>query len=606
MCGIAGYLGSAPLGRDRIENTVEALRTRGPDYQAHNAISLCGLNANLIHTRLSIIDLDPRSNQPFSKNGCHLVFNGELYNYLELKAELQKLGVEFRTSSDTEVLLESYLRYGPGCTKRFEGMWAFAIIDTRKQLLFLSRDRFGEKPLYYTNTAGGFYFASEVSALEELSGCRFSINYDQIKRYLVNGYKSLYKNNDFFFNDLKELPRATNFTIKGDLAPDMYSYWQPLTQTIDQSLDDCISKTRSLLLNSVKLRLRADVPLAFCLSGGLDSTTIVSIAAKEFGADVQTFSIIDQDERYNEYDNILATVKDLNCKNRQVHLTKEPTLDRLDELIRAHDSPLATISYYVHASLSQAIAQEGYKVVFSGTAADELFTGYYDHYLLHLEEVRSHTDYQTWLRDWQRHVKPMTRNPHLQNPEIYKQDPLFSSHIYLNSEQFSEFLTEPFKEPYQASNYSQSPLRNRMLNELFHEVIPVILHEDDLNSMHYSIENRSPFLDTQLFEHAFSIPSAYLIGEGYGKYVLRRAVAGIVNDQVRLDRRKKGFNAAFHSVFDLNAPEVKDRLFADSEFFQLVKRTAFEELIQRENLPNSYSKFLFNLVNIKLFLDWRG
>jgi asparagine synthase (glutamine-hydrolysing) len=504
MCGIAGYMGSTLLEGTRIEKTLQIMKNRGPDCQDYRIFN-DNLNfVALLHSRLSIIDLDRRSNQPFTLNDCTITYNGEIYNYVELRKYLEQEEIFCATESDTEVLLRYYIRYGEECIKYFEGMWAFAIYDNREKKLFLSRDRFAEKPLYYFQGPDGFYFASEIKMLQTLSEVKFDINYNHILRYLVNGYKSLYKTDETFYQRVHEVPFATNLVINKNCAPKIYRYWQPQCEIKNNlSLDDAITGVRNSLIESMRIRLRSDVPLAFCLSGGVDSASLASIASKEFGYKVVTFSIIDSDERYNEYDNIMATVRDLECEHILIETSQEDFFERLEGLIKYHDSPISTISYYVHSFLSEAIAKSNFRVAISGTAADELLTGYYDHFNLHLYEVRNHEDYHEYLDAWKTYIGPLVRNPYLQNPELYFDNPQMREHIYLNNDVFADFLRLEFKEKFTENNYSDSFLKNRMLNELFHESIPVILHEDDLNSMFYSIENRSPYLDSRLFAFAY-------------------------------------------------------------------------------------------------------
>lgn len=242
-------------------------------------------------------------------------------------------------------------------------------------------------------------------------------------------------------------------------------------------------------------------------------------------------------------------------------------------------------------------------MVFSGTSADELFTGYYDHYLLHLFEVRNHPDYATYESDWRTHVAPSVRNPMLKNPQLYSENPDARSHNYFDPSVFSNFLLGDFAEDFFEEKYCEGLLRNRMLNELFHEATPVILHEDDLNSMFFSIENRSPFLDSKLFEFAYSIPEEHLIKGGFNKFVLREAVKGILNDQVRLDRRKKGFNASISSVVDFSDKQTRETLLDNSPIFEIFDREKVAKLFDMEFIPNTYSKFLFGFINAKMFLE---
>ena len=612
MCGIAGFIGHRVIEEPMVRDTLSQMKNRGPDVQEFEYVSDSpknnDLNVLFLHSRLSIIDLDKRANQPFTIGDCTVIFNGEIYNYVELREELKEFGATFRTTSDTEVLLQAYLRYGGDCVKRFEGMWSFAIWDRRRKQLFLSRDRFAEKPLYYYQSVDGLYFASEIKALKALSGHQFRVNQKQLLRYLVLGYKSLYKQPETFFEELHELPYASSMQIDVGLNASISCYWQPKVQMAKMSLEDAIEGSRHHLFESVRIRLRSDVPLAFCLSGGVDSAALVSIAAKHFGCDVATFSIIESDERYNEYDNIMATIKDVDCRHTLLSIPQDEGMDRLKALIKYHDVPIATTTFYVHSLLSEKITAGGYRVAFSGTAADELYTGYYDHFLLHLNELRGSPGYDACLKDWQTNIVKFVRNPILRDPDLYEKQPGFRGHVFDNHTEFRSWLTpavaSDFDGAFSETTFCASLLRNRMLNELFHEATPVILHEDDLNSMYYSVENRSPFLDSRLCEFMCSVPPEHLIKDGYGKYLLRASVKGVLNDQVRLSRQKKGFNASINSLIDLKSTKVCDELLdPGNDIFEFIQRDKVLPLFDQENLPNHYSKFVFSLINASIFLN---
>ncbi len=603
MCGIAGYIGPRWLDDARIDATLESLRLRGPDARDFAHLLRGDTHVYLLHTRLAIIDLDERANQPMTRGPLTVAYNGEIYNYRELRDELERDGPGFETESDTEVLLRAYQRFGPGCVDRLEGMWAFALFDAQRSLLLLSRDRFGEKPLWLRRDAGGLYFASTPPALFALSGETPRVNHRQVCRYLVNGYKSLYKTDERFFEGIEELSAATSLAIQLDGRETRTRYWLPRAGRFNGSFEDAAAEVRTRLTQSLRLRLRADVPVAFCLSGGVDSGALASLAVKQLGVSAATFSIIDHDPRYDESDNIRRTVADLGCSNVAIEPPRVGTLDRLAGLIEQRAAPLLTLSYYVHALLSETIAQHGYRVALSGTGADELFTGYYDHFNLHLHELRGRPGHAAAVNAWHAHIAPLVRNPHLQRADLYDRDPGFREHIYLNRERFAALLKVPFNEGFFEQPYCPSLLRNRMLNELLHETVPPILHEDDANSMRVSVENRSPYLDSRLVELACALPAEYLIADGYAKRVLRAALAGVLEDAVRLDRRKVGFNVAFRSIIDSRDAAVRDRLLADGPIFELVDRAGIERLLDEDPLPNSLSKFLFYFVNARLFLD---
>lgn len=607
MCGIAGFYSKKQVSDSRIQKTLNLMKNRGPDNQDSRIFVIkSGSNSvGLLHSRLSIIDLDPRSNQPFSIGTQTIVFNGEIYNHLELRKDLEKQGIELVTKSDTEVLLHFFRIHGEKCVNFFEGMWAFAIYDTDSEALFLSRDRFAEKPLYYYKNHRGFYFGSEVKFLRSLVGKNFSINHRHLMRHLAHGYKSLNKTEETYFEDIRELKYAQNLSVNSMGTGTPERYWSPKCNiNQNMSLHDAVNGTREALFNSIKIRLRSDVPLAFCLSGGVDSAAIASIAAKEFGAKVTTFSIIDSDERYNEENNIMATVNDIGCEHHLLAVEQKNPLERLTNLIKYHDAPVATISYYVHSMIPEMLNNGGFKVSFSGTSADELFSGYYDHFILHLNEMKSTPHFSSSLRDWSENIGKFIQNPYFKNPDLYQNNPNFRDHIFDASEKLNTFFIEPFKENFIEENFTNNLFRNRMLNELFHEVTPTVLHEDDLNSMLYSVENRSPFLDEKLQEFAYSIPSRHLIKDGFGKYVLREALKGTLNDTVRLDRRKKGFNASINSMLNFQDPETRESLLdSKSEIFSIIDKTKIENLLAAPTQPNHFSKFIFNFLNAKIFLE---
>jgi asparagine synthase (glutamine-hydrolysing) len=605
MCGIAGHIGRKRLEDGAVGSALETMKQRGPDAQRTWRASTGDYHVELLHSRLSIIDLDPRSHQPFELEGCVIAFNGEIYNYVELRQKLTARGVAFRTSSDTEVLLRYYLEYGERCVEHFEGMWAFAIWDPRSESIFLSRDRFAEKPLYYVTIDGEFYFASETKTLRALTGEVLRVDEEHVIRHVINGHRVLHKSDRGFYSGVRELGFATNAIVEPNGSLRSYAYWAPRFAPNERmTFEDAVEGTRVLLRESLRLRLRSDVPLAFCLSGGVDSASLVSIATKEFGAHVHAFSVIDPDPQYDELENIRATVDDTGCTSHLVSLKPgAQNIDRLVELIRYHDAPVATISYLVHSMLSEAISKEGFKISLSGTAADEIFTGYYDHFLMHLHETRGTPEHAAALDAWTRHVKPLVRHPDLSNPNLFESNPGYRDYLLLDNDVFRSFLRKDFREDFSETTYSDSLLRNRMTNELFHEVVRVILHEDDLNSMQYSIENRSPFLDSKLYEFASTIPSRLLIGDGYGKHVLRTAMKGTLNDKVRLAREKKGFNASITSIFDFSDPAHRDFFLSESKIFEWFDRSKISSLLSRSTFSNSYKKFLFGFICAKVFLD---
>jgi asparagine synthase (glutamine-hydrolysing) len=468
----------------------------------------------------------------------------------------------------------------------------------------LCRDRFGEKPLYLHRAPDGLYFGSEPKAVFALLGRRLDPDRDHLRRFLVNGYKALHKGESTYYRGLERLPAAAALSI-GPAGQTLARYWWPVvTPDAAMTPDEAVAGARERLARAVEVRLRADVPLAFCLSGGVDSVALASVARRMLGTDVHGFTIVNADARYDEEEMVDAAVADLGIRSTKVALSTEGFLPRLRELVRSHDAPVSTITYYVQWLLMGEIHDAGYKVSVTGTAADELFSGYYDHHLAYLYEVRRDPDLAPAAREaWSRHVRPLVRNPFLGDPDLFVRDPAFRDHVFLSADVFAGRLVEPFDEAFQETAYSADLLRNRMMNELLHEAVPVILNEDDLNAMSFSIENRSPFLDRALFEHCARIPTRHLVRDGRAKAILRDAVNGVAPEAVVQNRRKVGFNAPIEALLDMRDPGVRFELMADSPVFEIVRREPIAELLDRENLPNSESKFLFNFLGIKMFLE---
>ena len=608
MCGIAGFIGTRLITDDKVDECFRLMARRGPDAHGYRRFTTpSGRQVLLLHTRLSIIDLDPRSNQPFQVGRRWITFNGELYNYVELGDRLRQDGVSLRTRSDTEVFLTAIDQYGWDILDAAEGMWAFAAYDEADGSLVLSRDRFGEKPLYYVRTPEGVYFGSEPKFIFALMGRRLPVDRAHLSRYLVNGYKAIYKSRADFFEGMEQVAPAANLRIGADGALTESSYWAPAFRPHDDmGYDEAVRGVRERLDRSVRLRLRGDVPLAFLMSGGIDSNALIGIAKRALDYDVHGFTIMNEDERYDERELVLQSVADLGIRHTPVPISSERFLERMRDLVRYHDAPVFTITYFVQWLLMEHVHRHGYKITISGTGADELLTGYYDHHLMHLAEIKGTPAYEPTLAAWRKHVQPAVRNPYLSNPDLFVDDPGFRDHIFLNSEGFAEYLTEPFAEAFTEHRYADSLLRNRMMNEMFHEAVRVILHEDDLNAMYYSIENRSPFLDRDLFEFCYTIPTRHLIRDGFNKVVLRDSVRGAAPDCILDQRKKVGFNAPVESFLDLGDAQVRRSLLADSPVFDILRRDKIAALLDRSGLPNSESKFLFYFVNAKIFMEELG
>lgn len=603
MCGIAGSFGPQALAPARIARAKALMARRGPDGDGDATVAVPGGIVSLIHTRLSIVDLDPRAAQPFTKHGLALCFNGEIYNYLELRAELEALGRSFDTTGDTEVLLEAWAEWGEGALDRLEGMWAFALVDTREGALFLSRDRFAEKPLYAWWRGGTLYFASEIKVLAAMAGEKPRIDRTQIQRYLVNGYKAIRKTRLGYFLDVAELPPASVARLDRPGPVEPRTYWRLAYRPRAMSAQEALEEARRLTHRAIALRLRADVPVSMRLSGGIDSNVVAGVAASVHGYPIHTFSIVEEDARYNETANIRAALDRIGCAHTLVPVPRTGNFESLRDLCAYFDAPVITITYLLQAVLSAEIRKAGFKVALGGTGADEIFSGYYDHYLFWLAELADRPGAAAREAAWRDTYGRFVTNPLLRDPGRFLRDPGFRGHIYLKAEAFSDFLKEPFAEPHVEHAFTPAPLRNRMLNELAEETVPVMLHDDDLAGMRHSVENRAPFLDRALAEFLFTVPSEHLIQKGLPKYLLREAGRGYVADTILDNPRKTGFNAPVTSLFDLKDKAVRDEILADGPLYDIVHRHKVAALLEQTVESNADSKFLFSLIAVKMFLE---
>ena len=616
MCGIGGYIGLKKINDLLINKSLDLLKNRGPDFKDVKKYTFNSSNFKhilFLHTRLGIIDLDPRSNQPFEDDNYSIIFNGEIYNYLEIKKNLILKGIKFRTSSDTEVLLKSYIVYGINFLKKLEGMWSFAIFDKKQNKIILSRDRFGEKPLFYSIQNDGIYFSSDIRVIRSLSEINFDLNKSRLIRGVVCGYRSLYKNSaETFYKKIFQLPQSSYVEINKDLEFKIKKYWNvDKKEKLIKRDDELIEEARDLLFNSIKIRLRSDVPLAFCLSGGVDSGSLVSIAAKKFNVNSNTFSIIDnKDIRYSEKKNIDKVVKDVSSNHTEINIedirSNSNNLKRIKDLILYKSGPIPTITWFLHSFLTESISKSSCRVSFSGTAADEIYSGYYDHHLQYLYDNRNNKKIELYKSNFEKFVNPLIRNKDLKKHNLYINNKNFRKHIFDNSLEFSGLIRE--KEKYDFSfeekKFNNTLFKNRSFNELFYETTPVFLAEDDTNSMYYSIENRSPYLDSNLFNFIYSIPTEKLIQNGYAKFLLRESVKNYLVEDVRNDRSKKGFNSSISSIFDFSDKVFLDEVLdSDSEIYKIFNYQKIKKIFNKDINLNHYSKFVFSFINAKIFLE---
>ena len=605
MCGIAGYLGRKKISKKLIYKTLNLMKNRGPDNQNYKLYRVFDLNLYMLHSRLNIIDINKRSNQPYFFKDYAIIFNGEIYNYLELKHDLKKKGVKFSTNSDTEVLLKSYLFYGLKFLKNLEGMWSFVILNKKKQQVLISRDRFGEKPLFYTFKKKELYFGSEIKFIKSLSNKKFKINDDHLIKYLFFGYRSIHKSYDTYFKKIKEFPKSSYLILNKTFKLNFKKYWHLKYKPRKILLKTAINKIIKLLKNSIKIRTRSDVPIAFSLSGGIDSNVLAGITKKKLNKNIKCFSIIDKDKRYNEKKNIEITKNFLKCSIKNIKPPKTNSLKKLERLIKYHDSPVSTINFLVHSYLTEKVSKKNFKVLISGVGADEIFSGYYDHTLQYLYEIRNLNTFEGEFKNWKEKIQVHIRNSTFKSGKLYFENVKFRDHLYNFYQKKLLFLKDKNKLNYNMfyeKNFTKSLMRKRMLNELFFESVPNILKEEDLNCMNNSIENRAPYLDRRLIEFLFTIPSIMLINKGFTKFLLRMAGRKFVHKKILNDTRKIGFNYSIHSIINLKSKKFKNEFLSEkNKIFKFLNFKKFKTSFSKNEIQND-EKFIFNFISASLFL----
>jgi asparagine synthase (glutamine-hydrolysing) len=549
MCGIAGFADenlSLEEGNRLLDKMLAATAHRGPDASGRYT----GLPVFLGHNRLSIIDLSTEANQPFHYRETTIVYNGEVYNYVELREALKAHGFVFRTQSDTEVILAAYQHWGAECVNHLVGMWSFVIYDHRKKMLFASRDRFGIKPFYYLHSGRQFYFGSEYKTLKQAPLFSNDINTRQVMRGLQLGWVCYH--DETYFSKLKALPAAHNLTFEietGTLS--VTPYWDIETGRYSSlGFEEKCEQFRTLFADSIRLHLRSDVPVAGCLSGGLDSSAIASMVQKIFpGKEYHAFTIYYEGE--GDVDERPFAREVIHQYPAVVPHYFTPSSNEIEEhfhhALYHADVPCTGSSFISQYFLMQLIAKHKIKVVLDGQGSDEYLAGYmHTHYRITADYLRSLKFGKAWS-----HTASVGRSLNL---SAAQQIIHFSKSILsvINDEQalygieFRHYF--PFMchercspSPFLLKYVKGSRVDNFLYHLLFHTSLPSLLHYEDRNSMAFSIESRVPFLDHRLVAFAFGLRTEEKMNGTVSKYILRKALSGILPPAIEERKDKKGF-----------------------------------------------------------------
>ena len=564
MCGINGIVfGAASRGRDARRDIAamnQALQHRGPDDegQYHDAGVALGFR------RLAINDLSAAGHQPMrNEDGTlWLVFNGEIYNHLELAPELRARGHVFASRCDAEVVLHAYEEWGEDCVQRFNGMWAFALWDTRRQRLFASRDRFGVKPFVYLRRDGEFSFSSEVAGLRAVHRLH-QAHLGKLHDYLAHGARA--NDGETMFAEVHELPPGHHLVL--DAAGLQVRPWWRLSdanvsaQPVDHAVNHATA-LRELLADAVRLRLRSDVPVALLQSGGLDSSAICALVDDEVAAGraggahrVTAFTAVHPGHAYDESARVAALMQ--SCPHIDSVLLQPPTQDlaaRLPAFVRAMQEPMFSTTAYAHWCLMQAVRERGTKVMLNGQGADEALAGY-GRYIAgaHLLDtlLSRPTQVPQAMRDIEARQGVGVAQQMAQTAKAMLGRRAAAAWRGWVSEGASRYLSRELRGaartrlPEARAGLAPRHLDAQLRSQLLHHGFNQILHYEDLSSMSQSIEMRSPFVDYRVMAFALALPMAERFSQGITKRVLRRAFASRLPATIVDEQRKIGFATPF-------------------------------------------------------------
>ena len=600
MAGIAGYLGPAPIDDGHIKAALTAMRKGGAGQQQADCFASGPDHLALLQAAQG--HAGDCAEPPLKQSSITLVFNGSLCNRDQLRSTLEERGVRFLSGTDAEVVLQSYLSCGDGCIAKFEGSWAFALFDERNGKLLLSRDRFGSRPLYCRETQKGFWFGTDVAYIEALSGQKVAANHNHLLRFLINGERSLFKGNETFFDGVQSLPAAHNLVLSNGKAPELKRNWVPEHKPRAMRYAEAVRSLREVLVGAIERHLqgrqgRAAIGLPHG-ADGIDSIALAALAKHHLGCDVTAYT------RRDEL-NALPPSDGCGWPQRQVVIPANGSLlDELSKQVAALGQPVCSVACFETRFAAEAASADGCDVLLSGIGAGELLTGNSDHFNLQLYQLRRQPFYRKQLEAWHKYVSPLVVGSPLANPELYFDNPEFREHLYPDSNAYCALATVDFGEPFEETEHTDSLLRNRMLNELCAETVPVSLQAEEFHATALGLDYHAPFLDKAVVEFTNTMPSEHLIRNGYNKAVLRDALLDLVPEEIRCNRTLAVPSEPISP--DPTDNRTRDYLLSNGPIFDLIDRNGFEHLLDADNQPRSFERFLFGFLSSRIFLDQRA
>ena len=603
MCGINGFNWRDP---GKIEEMNRAVFHRGPDDSG----TYVDKNVSLGHQRLSIIDLSEKAHQPMmDESGRYvIVYNGEIYNFHEIKKELVKRGFNFFSTSDTEVVLKSYIRWGNECVKFFNGMWAFAIYDKKERKIFLSRDRFGIKPLYYFNERGKFIFSSEIKGILVHDFVTRRVDERTLFNYLFLGISDW--DDRTFFAGVKRLTAGSNAiydVTSGELSVERY-------YRLEENIRSYSGKNPEedffeIFKDAVSKRLIADVKVGSCLSGGLDSTSIVcTMRYFDDKREIPAYSLVfpgyaKDESRFQE-----EVEKQCRVKRKTTTFGIPDILRDLDDLIATQEEPFPTLSIYGQYRVMKLAHEDGAKVLLDGQGSDELLGGYFWLYSYYLKELLLKGDFLKFIKELNSFKKIHNSLRSLRGfpVTLFPQKLLFS--VYTRNE--TPFLSGDFIDSH-IDFLPPLKWRKKSFKEisLYAETVsslPVLLRFEDRNSMRWAVESRVPFVDHRLAELILSLPPEEILFGGVTKKILRKSMKGIIPEEIRLRSDKVGFEAPDKELLKTEkGKEILTEITNDREFQQhlfwnheKIKEAANKIIEDKSDAP----EYIWKIILVELWL----
>ena len=552
MCGFTVLLGTDGRRAEPriVERMTHAILHRGPDDEGSFYAGPVGMGFR----RLSILDISPSGHQPMSSEDLTIVFNGEIYNYVELRAELQTLGYRFRSTGDTEVLLKAYREWGPECVKRLNGMWAFVIYDHRDRTLFGSRDRFGMKPLYICRLANHLLLASEIKAIRASGLYQDATNPRVAAAYLLED--RLDETSETFYSGIESIPAAHAFAVRPDGGLKQWRYWS-LDEQGETAIADPARAFAELFEDAVRLHMRSDVPVAVNLSGGLDSTSIICASArvrKTEGARDALLAFCYQAPEFDERRYIEDTVRQTGARLVNLSTSAHALWDDLAKMLWYQDEPAHSMTAVIGYQLMRLASDHGIKVVLNGQGADETIGGYANYFRDYWHTlIRQGRVFEAWAEVSRycavhggkptSHFLGLIRHliqSALHASAIYRRQAARNADRRLRARNrwFDPSLLEAVQPDRGRHRFD---LRSVLKRSVQASPLPLYLRVEDRNAMAHSVEARLPFLDHRLVELVFALPEQWHLRGPWNKFVLREGMRNKIPESVRARADKMGF-----------------------------------------------------------------